>query len=107
MRRTILATIGFFALATTASQAGDLPSRYAPPPPVGGGPGTKVGVLNCNIAPSVGLIIVSFQRMDCRFTSEGGGPPEFYSGTMSTLGVDLGFTSGGALAWAYSRRPIR
>ena len=74
MRRTILATIGFFALATTASQAGDLPSRYAPPLPVGGGPGTKVGVLNCNIAPSVGLIIVSFQRMDCRFASEGGGP---------------------------------
>jgi hypothetical protein len=37
--------------------------------------------------------------MDCRFTSEGGGPPEFYAGTMSTLGVDLGFTSEGALAW--------
>src|SRR6478735_7375004 len=99
MHRTILATIGFFALASTALLAGDLPSRYAPPPPVGGGPGTKVGVLNCNIAPSVGLIIVSFQRMDCRFTWEGGGPPEFYSGTMSTLGVDLGFTAGGALTW--------
>jgi len=100
MRRTILATIGFLALAATASLAGDLPSRYAPPPVIGGGPGTKTGVLNCNIAPSVALIIVSVQRMDCRFTSDVGGPPEFYSGTMSTLGVDLGFTAGGALAWA-------
>jgi hypothetical protein len=99
MHRMILSTVGFLVLAATASLAGDLPSRYAPPPAVGGGPGTKVGVLNCNIAPSLGLIIVSFQRMDCRFTSEVGGPPEFYSGSMSTLGVDLGFTAGGALAW--------
>src|SRR4051812_15935199 len=95
-----LAAVSLLAtLLITASLAGDLPSRYAPPPVIGGGPGTKTGVLNCNIAPSVGLIIVSVQRMDCRFTPEGGGPPEFYAGTMSTLGVDLGFTAGGALAW--------
>ena len=99
MRRLIFTTIGLLALATAGSLAGDLPSRYAPPPVIGGGPGTKVGVLNCRLAPSIGLIVVGFQRMDCLFTSERGGPSEAYAGTMTTVGIDLGFTAGGALTW--------
>ena len=78
MRRLILTTIGLLALANTGSLAGDLPSRYAPPPVIGGGPGTKVGVLNCKIAPHLGLIVVGFQNMQCRFTSEGPAPSENY-----------------------------
>ncbi|MBX9844976.1 MAG: DUF992 domain-containing protein [Xanthobacteraceae bacterium] len=79
--------------------AGDLPSRYAPPPVIGGGPGTKVGVLDCRLAPSIGFIVGSVQQMACRFTSEGPGPSENYAGTMSTVGLDIGFTGGGALTW--------
>ena len=52
MRQLIFTTIGMLALANSGSFAGDLPSRYAPPPVIGGGPGTKVGVLNCRIAPT-------------------------------------------------------
>ncbi len=99
MRQLILMTIGLLGLANTGLLAGDLPSRYAPPPVIGGGPGTKVGVLNCRLAPSIGLIVVGFQKMDCRFTSEGAGLSEAYAGTMTTVGVDLGFTAGGALTW--------
>src|SRR4051794_39237519 len=99
MRHLILTTIGLLALANTGSLAGDLPSRYAPPPVISGGPGTKVGVLNCKMAPHLGLIIGGFQKMACRFTSEGPNPPEPYVGTMTTLGVDLGFTAGGVLTW--------
>jgi hypothetical protein len=58
-----------------------------------------VGVLNCRLAPSVGLIVVEFQNMECVFTPDGGGPFEAYEGTMSTLGGALGFTAGGALTW--------
>ena len=99
MRQLILTTIGLLALANSGLLAGDLPSRYAPPPVIGGGPGTKVGVLNCALAPSIGLLIVGFQDMRCRFTSEGPGPSEGYVGKMTTVGIDLGFTAGGALTW--------
>ena len=99
MNRIIVTTIGLSFLAVTGSFAGDLPSRYAPPPIIGGGPGTKVGVLNCTLAPSIGLIIASFQNMNCRFTSEGPASSEGYVGKMSTFGVDLGFKTGGALTW--------
>jgi hypothetical protein len=45
-------------------------------------PGTSVGTLACNMAPSIGLIFGSRQRMACRFTPNGSGPPEEYVGVM-------------------------
>src|SRR4051794_25469124 len=61
---------------------------------------TRTGVLRCNLAPSIGLILGSRQRMTCRFQSERSGKNETYSGTITRLGIDLGFTSGGVMSWA-------
>ncbi len=61
--------------------------------------GTKAGVLTCKLSPSIGLIIGSRQRMSCRYDPNGGGPPEFYTGVMNNIGLDIGITAGGALAW--------
>jgi Protein of unknown function (DUF992) len=99
MRGIILTTISLLVLSATSSVAGDLPTRYAPPPVIKGGPGTKVGVLTCQLAPSVGLVVVEFQKMECRFIPDAGGPPEAYEGSMSTIGGALGFTATGVLTW--------
>jgi hypothetical protein len=99
MNNNRLAAVAIMALTSASALAGDLPSRHAPPPVIGGGPGTKVGVLNCRFAPSIGLIIVGFQKMDCLFTSDMPVPPERYAGSMTTVGLDVGFTAGGALTW--------
>jgi hypothetical protein len=40
--------------------------------------GTKVGLLSCNMGPSVGLILGSHQHIRCRFTPDVGGAPEVY-----------------------------
>src|SRR6476620_10087361 len=61
--------------------------------------GTKVGTLTCRMGPSIGLIFGSRQRMACRFTPSGSFPAEAYVGVMSTVGLDIGITAGGALAW--------
>ena len=61
--------------------------------------GTKAGVLACKLSPSIGLIIGSRQRMSCRYDPNGGGPPEFYTGVMNNIGLDIGITAGGVLAW--------
>jgi hypothetical protein len=47
--------------------------------------GTSVGTLACKMAPSIGLIFGSRQRMACRFTPNGSGPPEEYVGVMAQL----------------------
>jgi hypothetical protein len=38
--------------------------------------------------------------MRCRYTPDGPFPPEFYEGVINTIGLDVGFTAGGAMAWA-------
>jgi hypothetical protein len=61
--------------------------------------GTSVGTLTCRMAPSIGLIFGSRQRMACRFLPNGGGPPQAYVGVMNTIGLDVGITAGGVMAW--------
>jgi hypothetical protein len=62
-------------------------------------PGTSVGALSCRMAPSIGLIFGSQQRMACRFQPSGPYPPEAYVGVMNTIGLDIGITAGGVMGW--------
>ena len=59
--------------------------------------GVKVGVLQCTVAPGVGLIIASSKGVSCTFT--GTGRTERYHGSTGTLGVDIGFTNKSYLSW--------
>lgn len=61
---------------------------------------TKVGTLRCNLAPTVGLIVIERQRLSCLYTPDGPWPPERYFGNVTTVGVSLGVNRGGAMAWA-------
>src|SRR4029079_17399955 len=60
---------------------------------------TQVGTLNCKMGPTVGLVVGSVQRMSCTFTSRTGAR-EHYSATFRRVGLDLGISAGGRLAWA-------
>lgn len=62
--------------------------------------GTKVGFLSCKMSPSIGLIVGSHQRIHCRFTPDVGGDPEVYSGSITRIGLDVGFRAGGVMGWA-------
>ena len=59
--------------------------------------GVKVGVLECVVAPGVGLIIVSSKEVSCNFKSNG--RTEHYHGSTGKLGVDIGFTNKSYLSW--------
>jgi hypothetical protein len=59
----------------------------------------RSGVLSCRTAPTIGLIVGSRQTMTCEFKSDRG-VIEHYSGVMSRVGLDLGVTAGGQMAWA-------
>src|SRR5436189_3213585 len=62
-------------------------------------PYSQTGVLSCRMAPTIGLIVDSHQTMRCEFKPDRGAP-EYYSGVMYRIGLDLGFTAGGQMAWA-------
>jgi hypothetical protein len=60
----------------------------------------KVGGLGCTMSPTIGLLVVSEQKLNCKFTPDGPYPPDNYTGTMGTVGIDVGVIGGGLLAWA-------
>jgi Protein of unknown function (DUF992) len=61
---------------------------------------TRVGTLTCAISPGVGMIVAGQRQLSCIFASVSGRAREAYEGTVSTLGLDIGATSGGQLTWA-------
>lgn len=66
---------------------------------------TQVGTLTCNISPGVGMIVAGQRQLSCIYASARGRAREAYEGTVSTLGLDIGATSGGKLTWAVLHRP--
>src|SRR5208282_5782418 len=58
----------------------------------------QFGVLACNVEPGGGLIIGSSKSISCVF-HPWHRRPEFYTGTISRIGLDLGGTGPGHLAW--------
>ena len=63
----------------------------------------QLGTLNCIMGPTVGLIVGSVQRMACTFNAANG-TRESYAATFKRLGLDLGITAGGRLAWGVYAR---
>jgi hypothetical protein len=58
----------------------------------------KVGVLECRVAPGVGLIVGSSKALNCNFTPTGR-KAERYTGRITKIGLDVGFTKGGVIVW--------
>ena len=57
------------------------------------------GLLVCEVSGGVGMIVTSQRQLACRFTNSLG-EPESYRGVITRVGLDLGATAGGQLAWA-------
>jgi hypothetical protein len=70
---------------------------------------TQVGDLTCDISGGIGLIIGSQRTLNCTFMPSVPGPIEYYTGTLTKLGVDVGVTGGGVMIWlvyAPTDRPV-
>ncbi len=59
----------------------------------------QVGTLECSMSSGVGLVVASQRNVSCYF-KVGGAVVESYTGTMTRVGLDVGFTTGGAIIWA-------
>ena len=83
MMKSLLAAAALSGLLATAAQAANS--------------GVKVGVLECTVAPGVGMIIASSKAVSCTF--KGNGRTENYHGSTGKLGLDIGFTNKSYLSW--------
>jgi hypothetical protein len=76
--------------AATLSFAGAADARPA---------GVKVGTLACHVSSGWGFIIGSSKRVNCDYHPSGLPEGEHYTGSISKLGVDIGYTGGGEIVW--------
>jgi hypothetical protein len=58
----------------------------------------QVGILTCDVEPGIGLIFGSSKAVSCEFTRKGH-KTEVYEGSIDKLGIDVGITGGGKIAW--------
>jgi Protein of unknown function (DUF992) len=95
-------------IALAAPAAAQTNQRPAGPPPGAPNvavpqfdPSAKVGMLNCNVGPEVGFIVGGRAKLSCRFSPSGPSyAAENYTGEITTVGLDIGVSKGGKLAWA-------
>lgn len=69
----------------------------------------QAGSLTCDVSAGIGFIIGSQRSVNCTFQPSGPGPVEYYTGSISKLGIDIGVTTGGVmvwLVWAPTNRPV-
>ena len=88
MLRPALATLSvlFFLGAVTAQ-------------PAKAGSGINVGALKCNVGGGIGFIIGSSKDLKCTFVPAGDAPAQWYSGSINSFGVDIGYTKHGVIIW--------
>jgi hypothetical protein len=84
--------VAFLALGMVAATSDPLAAQQ--------GGTTKVGLLRCQTAPAVGLVVGSHQRLRCDFTPDNGCVGESYTGHINRFGVDVGVKGGGVMTWA-------
>lgn len=86
-RGMVAALVGAAVVAATATAPANAQPRRV-----------QVGTLACSISAGIGLVVASQRNVSCNFQPDGG-PPEAYTGTITRIGVDVGFTAGGAMVW--------
>ena len=57
------------------------------------------GTLNCDVSGGIGFVVGSQRQVNCLFTPNYPAPPEQYIGTITKVGLDVGFTGAGQLVW--------
>jgi outer membrane protein OmpA-like peptidoglycan-associated protein len=83
LRTTMMAAVAVAAL-TASAQAGEA--------------GVKVGVLTCEVDSGWGYVLGSSRDIDCVYRPLRG-PEDRYRGSISKLGVDIGYTDTGTIIW--------
>ena len=82
--------IGLIAAALGASMMAAAPAHAA---------GVKVGTLTCEVEAGWGYVLGSQKDLNCVFKSATNGTVAKYTGDITKLGVDVGYTNAGVMVW--------
>lgn len=99
MKKTLIIAIATtMALGSAASAASTHQSQKKHTQQVAAQPKERLGMLSCEVAGGIGLLIGSSKAVTCQFKQRTG-KVERYTGTIGKLGLDVGITGKSYLSW--------
>jgi len=87
----IIPTIATIAAAAISAAMMAAPAQAA---------GVKVGTLTCDVEAGWGLVLGSQKDLNCAFKSATTNQISYYTGDVTKLGIDIGYTNAGVMVWA-------
>ncbi|WP_419910972.1 DUF992 domain-containing protein [Hoeflea sp.] len=97
---TITAAVAVMVMAAPI-QAADTPPEEIPQAAAPKRHFTKIGMLNCSSNGGFGYVIGSSSDLDCTFRGRHAGQSyEYYTGSITKVGPDIGFKRSERLVWA-------
>jgi hypothetical protein len=97
--RGLIIALGF-AVALAASAPSARAQGAAPAPASSsGGAAVRAGYLTCHVAAGWGFIFGSSRKLSCAYALQPG-YTEYYTGSITKFGADIGYLSSGVILWA-------
>jgi hypothetical protein len=92
------------ALGLAVALAAGAPSARAQgaapaPAPASGGATVRAGYLTCHVAAGWGFIFGSSRKLQCAYALQPG-YTEYYTGSITKFGADIGYLQSGVILWA-------
>ncbi len=89
------------ALSLALAFAAIAPSAMAQPAPAAssGSAAVRAGYLTCHVSAGWGFIFGSSRKLNCAYAMQPG-YTEYYTGSITKFGADIGYLSSGVILWA-------
>jgi hypothetical protein len=93
--------VGVSLALAFAAIAPSVQAQPAAPPAAaeGGGAAVRAGYLTCHVAAGWGFIFGSSRKLNCSYAMQPG-YTEYYTGSITKFGADIGYLSSGVILWA-------
>ena len=87
------------ALAAVAPSSARAQEAPAPAPAKSGGAAVRAGYLTCHVESGWGFIFGSSRKIKCAYAMQPG-YTEYYTGSVTKFGADIGYLQSGVFLWA-------
>jgi hypothetical protein len=87
------------ALAAVAPSSARAQAPAPAPEKAGGGAAVRAGYLTCHVESGWGFIFGSSRKLKCAYSMQPG-YTEYYTGSITKFGADIGYLQSGVILWA-------
>jgi hypothetical protein len=97
--RAMVIALGLATLLATGASSARAQAEAPAPAPASGGATVRAGYLTCHVAAGWGFIFGSSRKLECAYALQPG-YTEYYTGSVTKFGADIGYLQSGVILWA-------